>query len=62
VQLFPRIQYLKGGVASGFKHVEKAQHETKLFQITSTRWGQLHSSPCCMQARLAQSLGRDSRV
>ena len=30
---FKRVEYLKGGVASGFRHVERGQHETRLLQL-----------------------------
>ena len=37
MQLFKSVQYLKGGVASGFKHVERGVHETSLLQLKGAR-------------------------
>lgn len=36
-QCFSKVQYKKGGVASGFKHVDRSVYETQLLQVKGTR-------------------------
>ena len=37
MQCFKRVEYLKGGVASGFKHVERGVYETRLLHLKGAR-------------------------
>ena len=37
MQCFKSVQYLKGGVASGFRHVERGKVETRLLQLKGAR-------------------------
>jgi len=37
MQLFKKVEYLKGGVASGFTHVERDSYETRLLRLKGSR-------------------------
>ena len=37
MSVFKKVEYLKGGVASGFKHVERDSHEPRLLHIKGNR-------------------------
>lgn len=37
MQQFKKVEYLKGGVASGFKHVERDSHEPRLLHLKGAR-------------------------
>ena len=37
MQCFKRVEYLAGGVASGFKHVQRDKHEPRLLHVKGSR-------------------------
>lgn len=40
------IQYLEGGVASGFKHVERDEYPTRLLRVKGKRTARVNQVPC----------------